>query len=68
MIASVAPSGEPASKRSARRCSYRHCTPVTYPKGIKVSEEQMAALNLKGDEFHPDWNYSISPRGQIVEP
>jgi hypothetical protein len=40
----------------------------TYPKGIKVSEEQMAALNLKGDEFHPDWNYSISPRGQIVEP
>jgi hypothetical protein len=28
----------------------------------------MAALNLKGDEFHPDWNYSISPRGQIVEP
>ena len=40
----------------------------TYPKGIKVSEEQMAALNFKGDEFHPDWNYSISPRGQIVEP
>jgi hypothetical protein len=40
----------------------------TYPKGIKVSEEQMEALNLKGDEFHPDWNYSISPRGQIVEP
>ena len=40
----------------------------TYPKGIKVSEEQMAALNLKGDEFHPNWNYSISPRGQIVEP
>jgi hypothetical protein len=42
--------------------------PHTYPKGIKVSEEQMAALNLKGDEFHPDWSYSISPRGQIVEP
>ena len=40
----------------------------TYPKGIKVSEKQMAALNLKGDEFHPNWNYSISPRGQIVEP
>jgi hypothetical protein len=37
-------------------------------RAIKVAEEQMAALNLKGDEFHPDWNYSISPRGQIVEP
>jgi hypothetical protein len=22
----------------------------------------------KGDKFHPDWNYSVSPRGQIVEP
>jgi Rhodopirellula transposase DDE domain len=38
-----------------------------YPKGIKVSNEEMATLNLKGDEFHPDWNYSISPRGQSVE-
>jgi hypothetical protein len=30
----------------------------TYPKGIKVSEEQMAALNLKGDRTHVakrDW-------------
>ena len=40
----------------------------TYPKGIKVSEEQMAALNFKGDEFHPDWNYSISPRDRIMQP
>jgi len=34
----------------------------TYPKGIKVSEEEMASLNIKGDAFHPEWNYSISPR------
>jgi hypothetical protein len=39
----------------------------TYPKGIKVPDDEMATLNLKGDEFHPDWNYSISPRDQIVE-
>ena len=39
----------------------------TYPKGIKVSDEAMATLNLKGDEFHPDWNYSIAPRDQNVE-
>ena len=39
----------------------------TYPKGIKVPDEEMATLNLKGDEFHPDWNYSISPRDQNVE-
>jgi len=40
----------------------------TYPKGIKVTDEEMAAINLKGDEFHPDWNYSIAPRVQDVEP
>jgi hypothetical protein len=33
-----------------------------YPKGIKVSDEEMAALNMKGDTFHPKWNYTISPR------
>ena len=34
----------------------------TYEKGIKVSDSDMAALNIKGDDFHPEWNYTISPR------
>jgi hypothetical protein len=34
----------------------------TYAKGIKVSDAQMAALNIKGDAFHPEWNYTITPR------
>ena len=38
-----------------------------YPKGIKIADEEMATLNLKGDAFHPDWNYSISPRDQNIE-
>jgi len=33
-----------------------------YPKGIKVSDEEMACLNIKGDTFHPEWNYTILPR------
>ena len=33
-----------------------------YPKGIKVSDDQMTARNIKGDKFHPEWNYTISPR------
>jgi Rhodopirellula transposase DDE domain len=33
-----------------------------YPKGIKVSDEEMATLNIKGDTFHPEWNYTILPR------
>jgi Rhodopirellula transposase DDE domain len=39
----------------------------TYPKGIKVSNEEMATLNLKGDDFHPDWNYTVSPRQRHLE-
>jgi hypothetical protein len=34
----------------------------TYPKGIKVSDTEMTTLNIKGDAFHPEWNYTISPR------
>jgi hypothetical protein len=35
----------------------------SYPKGIKVSDDEMASINIKGDAFHPEWNYTISPRG-----
>jgi len=34
----------------------------TYQKGIKVSDAEMAALDITGDTFHPDWNYTIKPR------
>ena len=34
----------------------------SYPKGIKVSDAEMKTLNIKGDPFHPEWNYTISPR------
>jgi hypothetical protein len=34
----------------------------TYTKGIKVSDAEMAALNIKGHAFHPEWNYTIMPR------
>jgi hypothetical protein len=33
-----------------------------YPKGIKVSDAEMASLNIEGDSFHPEWNYTIKPR------
>jgi hypothetical protein len=34
----------------------------TYEKGIKVSDAEMAALDIAGDAFHPEWNYTIKPR------
>jgi len=34
----------------------------TYEKGIKVSDAEMELLNIEGDDFHPEWNYTIKPR------
>jgi len=34
----------------------------SYAKGVKVSDAEMAALNITPDAFHPEWNYTIAPR------
>ncbi|MCJ7753846.1 MAG: ISAzo13 family transposase [Thermoanaerobaculales bacterium] len=36
----------------------------TYEKGIKVSDAEMKRLDIRGDTFHPEWNYKITPRTQ----
>ena len=33
-----------------------------YEKGIKVTKAEMNRLDIRGDAFHPEWNYSIVPR------
>jgi hypothetical protein len=32
-----------------------------YPTGIKITDAQLASLNLKPDNFHGDWNYTVLP-------
>jgi len=32
-----------------------------YPKGVKVSDDDLARLNLTPARFHGEWNYSLSP-------
>jgi hypothetical protein len=34
----------------------------SYPKGIKVTDAEMDTLNITGDAFHSEWNYTITPR------
>jgi hypothetical protein len=34
----------------------------TYPAKIKVTGAELAAVNLQRHDFHPEWNYTISPR------
>jgi hypothetical protein len=33
-----------------------------YDKGIKVSDAEMAKLNITPASFHGEWNYTIAPR------
>src|SRR5437762_6558 len=32
-----------------------------YPTGVKVTEEQLQAVNLHRADFHGEWNYTIKP-------
>ena len=33
-----------------------------YEKGIEVSDDEFATVNIKREKFHGDWNYVIKPR------
>jgi len=35
-----------------------------YPAGIRISDQQMAELNMIRSDFHGEWNYIIAPRSQ----
>ena len=35
-----------------------------YPKAVKVSDDQMAQIDLTPHDFHGDWNYTIRPTDQ----
>jgi hypothetical protein len=37
-----------------------------YPKGVKVSDAQLADVNISRHSFHGDWNYTISPRPKAL--
>lgn len=34
----------------------------SYPKGTKVSDKELAAIDLTRHDFHGDWNYVVKPR------
>ncbi len=36
--------------------------PACYPAGVKVTDAEMAAINIAPHEFHGEWNYSIAPK------
>jgi len=36
----------------------------TYQKGIVVTKAEFDALNLSREDFHGEWNYTLSPIAQ----
>jgi len=32
-----------------------------YETGKKITDEQLRSINIQGDAFHPEWNYTIRP-------
>lgn len=32
-----------------------------YPKGVEVTDEQLAAVNITRHPFHGEWNYTVTP-------
>ena len=39
--------------------------PKEYATGRKITDEQMGTVTIQGDDFHPEWNYTISPNGEM---
>jgi hypothetical protein len=45
-------------------CRDRHeieFLPSSYPADVKVSDREMAAINIAPHAFHGEWNYTIHP-------
>jgi DDE family transposase len=36
--------------------------PNAYPAGLKVSDDEIKAVNLTRHNFHGEWNYTVSPK------
>jgi hypothetical protein len=51
-----------ATKTSSGLEVYARLDDGTYPDKIKVPDTEIKAVNLHGDKFHPEWNYTIKPK------
>jgi len=38
--------------------------PNAYPAGIKVTDDELAAVNIVRHKFHGGWNYTIHPKAK----
>ncbi|MEO6997251.1 MAG: ISAzo13 family transposase [Terracoccus sp.] len=50
-----------ATTTSAGLKLYARLDDATYERGLEISDDQLAAVNLTRHAFHGDWNYTVSP-------
>ena len=54
-------SSRPAEATRCRRCDGPARAPYgVYDVGIKITDDELAAITIKRDNFHGEWNYCIS--------
>ena len=41
---------------------YARLDETTYPKKLKITDDELAAINITRNDWHPEWNYVIAPR------
>jgi hypothetical protein len=41
--------------------------PTTYPAGVKIADEELAAVDIVRHHFHGEWNYTIRPKAQTLQ-
>jgi hypothetical protein len=39
--------------------------PNSYPAGVKVTDDEMDAINILRHKVHGDWNYTIKPQTSV---
>jgi hypothetical protein len=50
-----------ATKTKAGLHVESHLDPRDYPTGRRISDDQLASVNIEPDNFHGEWNYTILP-------
>jgi hypothetical protein len=51
-----------ATKTSTGLEVYARLDDASYPDKIRVPDSEIKAINLHGNLFHPEWNYTIKPK------
>ena len=51
-----------ATKTKAGLTVRSEIDPNLYPAGVKVTDQEMASINIRRHDFHGEWNYTIAPR------